>query len=84
LYYPLELIGGVEGEFEIAYSKILEETWLVSQIIKYVQIAVYVWTIALCAIATRLLAEFSWSKSFLVATVAYFASMLAENFILGF
>lgn len=83
LYYPLEFFGGVEGEVEIAYNKILEETWLVSQISNYVQIAVYIWTIALCAIALRLLGEFSWSKSFLVATVAYFASMLAESFILG-
>lgn len=83
LYYPLELIGGVSGESEIAYNKILEEMWLVSQITSYVQIAVYIWTIALCAIALRLLVEFSWAKSFLVSTVAYFVSMLVESFILG-
>jgi hypothetical protein len=84
LYYPLELIGGVKGESEVAYSKILEETWLISQISRYVQIAVYVWTIALCAIAVRLLSEFTWTKSFLVAAVAYLVSMLAESFILGY
>jgi len=83
LYYPLEFFGGVEGEVEIAYNKILEETWLVSLISNYVQIVVYIWTIALCAIALRLIGEFSWTKSFLVATVAYFASMLVESFILG-
>lgn len=81
--YPLEIIGGVQGESEAAYSKILEETWLVSQISSYVQIGIYVWTIALCAIATRLLAEFSWSKSFLVAAVAFFASLMIETFVLG-
>lgn len=84
LYYPLEFFGGVEGEFEIAYNKILEETWLVSLISNYVRIAVYIWTIALCSIALRLLGEFSWARSFLVATVAYFVSVLAESFILGY
>jgi len=83
LYYPLELIGGVSGESDIAYNKILEETWLVSQVTSYVQIAVWVWTIALCAVALRLLVEFSWAKSFLVSTVAYFVGMLVESFILG-
>ena len=83
LYYPLELTGGVNGESEIAYKKILEETWLVSQISSYVQIGVYVWTIALCALATRLLTELSWTKSFLVAAVAYFASIVVESFTLG-
>jgi hypothetical protein len=82
LYYPLELIGGVRGESEIAYNKILEETWLVSQVTGYVQIAVYVWTIALCAVALRLLTESSWAKSFLVSTVAYFVSLLVESFLL--
>ena len=84
LYYRLELIGGVSGESEIAYSKILEQTWLASLISRYVQIGVYVWTTVLCAIATRLVAEFSWTKSALVATVAYFASLLVQSLILGF
>jgi len=84
LYYPLEFFGGVKGEFEIAYNKILEETWLVSMIGNYVQIAMYIWTIALCAIALRLLAEISWTKSLLIATVAYFVNMLVESFLLGY
>ena len=84
IYRPFELFGGVEGEFEIAYNNFLEEIWLVDQIYRYVQIAVLVWTVALCGIATRELAEFSWTKSFLVAIVAYFVSMMAESFILGF
>jgi hypothetical protein len=84
LYYPLEFFGGVEGEFEIAYKKILEQTWLVSLISNYVRIAIYIWTIALCAIALRLLTEISWTKSFLIATVAYFVSVLVETFILGY
>lgn len=83
LYYRLDLLGGVNGESENAYNEILNKTWLVSQINGYIQIAVHFWTIALCAIATRLLAEFSWSKSVLIATVAYFVTIMAQSFILG-
>jgi hypothetical protein len=84
LYYPLEFLGGVKGETENAYNKIMEKTWLVSQISGYIQIAAIFWTIALCAIAIRLLTEFSWSKSLLIATVAYFVTTLAQSFLLGF
>jgi len=84
LDYSLEFLGGVKGETENAYDKIMEKTFLVSQISGYIQIAIIFWTIALCAIATRLLTEFSWSKSFLVATVAYFVATLAQSFLLGF
>ncbi len=80
---PLELAGGVGGEFEIAYNNFMEEIWLVDQICRYVQIGVLVWTIVLCSIATRELAEFSWTKSFLVSVVAYFIGMMVENFIFG-
>jgi hypothetical protein len=84
LDYSLKFLGGVNGEPEKAYDTIMEKTFLVSQISGYVQIATLVWTIALCAIATRLLTEFSWSKSVLVATVAYFAATLAQSYLLGF
>jgi hypothetical protein len=84
LDYSLEFLGGVKGETENAYNKIMEKTFLVSQISGYIQIAIIFWTIALCAIATRLLTEFSWSKSFLVATVAYFVTTIAQSFLLGF
>ena len=84
LYYRFELLGGVNGESENAYNEILNSTWLVSQVSGYVQIAIHFWTIALCAIATHLLAEFSWSKSFLIATVAYFVTIMAQSFLLGF
>jgi hypothetical protein len=84
LYYGFPLLGGANGETAIAYNEILNETWLVSQINGYIQIAVHFWTIVLCAIAVRMLAQFSWTKSFLVATVAYFATVLAQSFLLGF
>lgn len=84
LYYPLEFLGGVKGESENAYNKISETTRVAGQISSYAEIIVIVWTIALCAIAARMFAEFSWSKSFLVATVAYFGAMIAQSFIIGF
>jgi hypothetical protein len=83
LKYPIEYVGGVKGESEVAYSKILEETWLANQIYSYVQAAIIIWTIALCAVAIRLTAEFSWAKSFLIATVAYFAATTAESLLIG-
>jgi len=84
LYYRLELIGGVEVESEGAYNKLLEETWLFSTITGYTQIAVSIWTIALCAVAIRLLNEFSWAKSFLIAAVAYFVSVMAMGLLFSY
>lgn len=83
-YCSLEFLSGVKGEYEIAYTRILEEALLLSVVNNCVQIAIYVWTIALCSIALRLLAEVSWTKSFLIATVAYFVSTLIESFIFAF
>lgn len=83
IHYPFELMGGIEGELQAAVNQISTQTWLVSTILRYVQIAVYVWTIALCAIATRVSSEVSWLKSILLATVAFFTSLVAESFILG-
>jgi hypothetical protein len=84
LYYPLELRGGVTGEGQGALNKLLQDTYLASQIISIVNIIVIFWTIGLCAIAIRQLTEFSWSKSLLVASVAYFATMIVARLILGF
>ena len=84
VYYPLELIGGVKGESEIAFNTILEQTWLVSEIMRFTQIAVYVWTIALCSLAVRFLTAFGWAKSLLIGTAAYLITLLAGSFLLGF
>ncbi|MCS7115030.1 MAG: hypothetical protein RMJ15_01595 [Nitrososphaerota archaeon] len=79
--YPFEFLSGVKGESEAAYAKILEETWLVNQIYGYVQVAIIIWTVALCSIAVRLTTGFSWSKSLLITVVAYFAATIAQNFL---
>jgi len=80
IYYPFEYSAGTKAESQIASSKISGQTLLVSEIYQYVQMGILIWTIMLCALVTRLLAQFSWSKSFLVATVACFVPL----FLLGF
>jgi len=83
LKYPLEYLGGVKGEYESALSKIEASTALASQISSIVNIVVIFWIIALCALANRQLTDFSWSKSILVAIVAYFLSAIIGNLILS-
>jgi hypothetical protein len=83
LYYPLEFIGGVQGEMDIAVNTIYDQTMLASVVTGYLRIIVFVWTIALCGIATRLLTEFSWVKSFLISAVAFFATITLMSFIVG-
>jgi hypothetical protein len=83
LRYPLEYLGGVKGEGQSALNKIAADTALASQISSFVNIAVIFWIIALCALAIRQLTEFSWSKTLLVAVVAYFISALVANLILS-
>lgn len=80
--YPFEIIGGVDGEVKAAYAKIIEELWFVNQLLSYVQAVFTVWSVALCALAIRSMTEFSWSKSFLVAVVAYFATITIEGFLI--
>lgn len=79
--YPLELIGGVKGEAEVAYGKILEEAWLVNQVYNIVQVIMLVWTVLLCTIAIHLATEFSWTTSFLMSFVAYFVATFIESFL---
>lgn len=84
LHYPIEILGGVPGEAEAAFKPISEATQFVSQITSYIQIVVHMWTIALCAIAMRLLFEFSWMKNVLISSLAYVLSLLAMSFIMGY
>lgn len=81
--YPLDLIGGVQGEGQATYDLILEQTGVVTLIGRLTQIAIYVWTIALCGVGVRLLGELSWTKSFLAAVVAYLATLFVGSFLFG-
>lgn len=82
---PFELIGGFRGETaaDAAYNKIVEQTWLADMIRSYMQIIVHVWTIALCALALRILAGFSWTKSLLVGATAYAIMLFIGSLGLG-
>lgn len=53
LYYPLEVLAGTSGEFEVAYQVILDEIAFVTMVGAVLQIAVYVWTVALGTFITR-------------------------------
>lgn len=79
--YPVEYFSGVKGESEVAYTSIFEQTRLALQISDYVRIGISIWTVALCAIILRLLAEFSWTKGILVSALAYSISTLVEVFL---
>lgn len=81
--YPLEMLGGVPGEGQAAFNQIFEATQLVFQITGYIQIAIHIWTVFLCAIAVRLLFEFSWLKGFLISALTYLLSILVMTFIMG-
>jgi hypothetical protein len=83
LRFPFELIGGVQGEGDAAINTISEQTFLFTQITRIAQILIWAWTVALAAIAVRLVAEFSWAKSIAVATVAYVVTIFIESFLVG-
>jgi len=82
LEYSLGYMGGVKGEAETAYKKILEETWLVNRVYSVAQIITLVWTVVLCAIAVRLAAELPWTTSFLMALIAYLIAIFLESFLM--
>jgi hypothetical protein len=83
LYYGFDLLGGVNGERDAAISKLFEDIWLVNQIYGYVQILIYLWTMGLCVIATQSLTQFSWTKSFFIGALSYFASIFLVSIIFG-
>jgi len=83
LNVPLEFLGGTEAESLIAQNQLFDKIMLSSQINEYAQIAILIWTVALCTIAVRLLTEFSWNKSALVAVAAYFIGSMAVSIIMS-
>lgn len=84
IHYPLKALGGVPGEAEASYNYIFEQTQLLYQFISYVEIVMGVWAAVLCAIAIRLLSEFSWIKSLPIGALAYLAYFVVVNMVLPF
>jgi hypothetical protein len=83
LYYPLEVLAGVPGEFNVAYQVILDAIATVTLVGNIVQAVVYVWVVALGAIITRAITAFGWLKSLLVSGASFLLSLLILGFILG-
>jgi hypothetical protein len=83
IYYPFSYVAGVSGEGQAAYDTIVAQTQVVSTISGYLQIVIYIWTIALASIAVHLLSGLSWTKSILTGAIAYLVTLLIEGFLLG-
>jgi len=81
--YPFELLVGVKGEAQAVVDSIDSQTVIVAYIQRIMQIAVGIWTIALVALAVRILAAISWVKSIAIAAIAYIVTLLVESFIVG-
>jgi len=94
LYYTLEVLAGVSGEFQVAYQVILDAIATVTQISGAVQIAVYIWVVALGAIITHditgitiegapSLPQFGWLKSILTSAASFLLTLIILGFVLG-
>jgi hypothetical protein len=83
LYYKLELLGKIKGESENAREVLLSNLGFFSVFDQFFSIAMLVWTIVLCTIATRAANEFSWGKSVLIAVISYYASAIILSFLLA-
>ncbi|MCW4045440.1 MAG: hypothetical protein NWE94_08000 [Candidatus Bathyarchaeota archaeon] len=92
--YPLEVLAGVSGEFQIAYQVILDSIATVSTISGYIQIAIYVWIVALGALIVRDITaqpvqnapsfqQFGWMKSLLTSVASFLLTLLILSFVLG-
>jgi hypothetical protein len=81
--YPFELLVGVKGEAQTVVDSIESQTMIVAYTQRIMQIAVWIWTIALTALAVRILATISWFKSIAIAAIAYIVTLLVESFIVG-
>jgi hypothetical protein len=82
IYYPLEVLAGTPGEFEVAYQVILDQISTISSIQTAITLAVNVWIILLGAFITKAITEFTWMKSFLVSGVSVFLSVIVLGFLI--
>jgi hypothetical protein len=94
IFYPLEVLAGVSGEFDVAYQVILDSIATVTLISSIVQIAVYVWIVALGAIIAHdmtaqavggapTVQQFGWLKSILTSAASFLLTLLILGFVLG-
>ncbi len=83
IFRPVELFSGVPGEYDIAYSALVDKTSTVTMVDQYTQLAMLVWVVLLCTFAANAATEMSKMKSFLVAMSSYLLSMIVTEVILS-
>jgi hypothetical protein len=95
--YPLEVLAGVPGEYDAQVQLILNARAQVNLVGSIVQVAVFVWTIALGTFITRAITaltvtsptgeatpappQFGWLKCLLVSGASFLLSILILNFV---
>jgi hypothetical protein len=82
IYYPLEVLAGSPGEFEVAYQVILDQISTISSIQTAITLAINVWVIILGAFITKAITEFTWMKSTLVSGVSVFLTFIILGFLI--
>jgi hypothetical protein len=83
LYYPLEVLAGPPGEFQVAYQVILDAIALATLVSTIIQVAVYVWTVTLGTFIVRAITEFAWGKSLLVSGGGLLLTVIILGLLLG-
>lgn len=75
--YPVEWYAGLPGESTVIASAIALQTQTFSIITSVVQLATYVWLVALGALVVRaLVPEFSWTKNILASASALIVTII--------
>lgn len=81
LHYPLEYLGQVPGEQQNVYNSLLQEISTPYLTLFIVDKIIWVWIIALCAIALRSMFSLSWGKSFLASVSSYLIYVVLFSFL---
>jgi hypothetical protein len=81
LRYPLEYLGQVPGEQQNVYNTLLQEISTPYLTLFIVDKIIWVWIIALCAIALRSMFSLSLGKSFLASVSAYLIYVVLFSFL---
>lgn len=82
IYYPLEVLSGTPGEFEIAYQVILNQISTISSIQTGITLAINAIVIILGAFITKAITEFTWLKSTLVSGLSVFLTFIILGFLI--
>ena len=90
IYYPLEVLAGTPGEFEVAYQIIYDKISPIYNVQTAITLAINIGIIILGAIVAKTVAEytekttkeFGWFKSFIVSGLSVFAAFIILGLLL--